>query len=171
MEKKKKQLSLSNILIVCLIVLIPVVLGIIALYKLQGMQNKSSRGGVYSSKNNSPVTYNQDDVNKLHQFEQNRPKLSPSDAMAKVNLIKRENPLATTDDYTITYDPTTDIFQAEITTISINNAKDEVVQWFVNQGMSNEALCQLPLNFTLEDSVVQSLKGLDIIFNPLAPNC
>lgn len=171
MKRKKKQLSLSKILIALLIILIPVAIGIIASQKLLVNKNNSSKGGVYSPPDNSQVTYNQQEVNKLQQLEQNRQKLSPSDAMVKVNLIKRGNPLATTDDYTITYNLATDMFQAEITTISFDIAQKEVDQWFFNQGMSAEALCELPLSFTLENSVAQSLKGFNAVFSPLAPGC
>jgi hypothetical protein len=169
MKKKKKQLSLSKILLVCFIILIPVVIGIIALHKL-GLIN-SLKGGVYSQKDTSQVTYNQQDVNKLQGLEQNRQQLSPTDAEVKVKLIREGNPLASTADYTITYEPTTDMFQAQIKTINISNAKKEVDQWFFDQGMSVEAPCELPVSFTLEKSVAQSLKGLDVVFSPLAPGC
>jgi len=172
MKKKKKQVSLSKIIIVCLLIIfIPVVIGIVSFHKLSAKQNNSSEGGVYSHIDNSSVKYNQKDVNKLQQLEQNRQQLRPSDAMIKVNLIRRKNPLVSTDDYTITYDPATDMFQAQIKTISIDTAQKEVDQWFFDQRMSVEAPCELPVSFTLEDSVAQSLKGLDIIFSPLAPGC
>jgi hypothetical protein len=171
MKKKKNKISLTKILIIFFIIIIPVAIGILSLYKQTVEQNNSSKGGQYSHKDNSLVQYNQDAVNKLHDLQQNKQPLSPADEVIKNDLINRGNPLAVTEDYTITYDLTTDSFQTQINTIDINDAKDEVVEWFTNQGMSTEAICNLPLSFTLEDSVAQSLKGLDIIFSPLAPGC
>jgi hypothetical protein len=171
MKKKKKQVSLSKILMVCLVILIPVVIGLAALHKLPYLQNNAPQGGVYSQKDTSLVAYNQQDVEKLHVLEQNREPLSPTDNAIKGKLSREENPLSATADYTITYDPPSDMFQAQITTISIDTAKKEADQWFFNQGMSVEAPCELPLSFTLEDSVAQSLKGLDVIFSPIAPGC
>ena len=166
-----KQLFLSKIFIACLIVLIPVFIGTVALYKLHVKPTNVPTGEVYTHTDNAPVRYNKNDVNKLYELEHNRQQLSPSDALIKVNLIKRNNPLAKTADYTITYDLPTDMFQAQITTISIDTAKREVDQWFFDQGMSVEAPCELPVSFTLENSVAQSLKGFDVIFSPIAPGC
>lgn len=178
MKRKKKQLSLSKLFIVCLIILIPVLIGFIAVHYRLVKHNYFSQiavsspgGGIYSQKDNSSVTYNQQDANKLSNLEQYREALSPSDAAIKAALIKRENPLASTGDYIITYDPATDIFQAQINTISIDTAKKEVDQWFFDQGMSVEAPCELPVSFTLEYSVANSLNGLDVIFSPIAPGC
>lgn len=178
MKKKKKQLSLSKILIVCLIIFIPVCIGVIAVRHRPVKHTNfaqgaiySQAGGIYSQKDNSPVAYNQQDSDRLAELEQYREALSPSDATIKATLIKRENPLAATGDFVITYNPTTDMFQAQINTISINTAKREVDQWFFDQGMSVEAPCELPVSFTIEDSVANSLTGLDVIFSPLAPGC
>lgn len=171
MKRKKKQFPKSKILILCCIILIPVIAGIFAIFKHHFELNNSSIGGVYSHKDNSLVTYNTNDVNKINELEHNRQSLNLSDEEVKNALTEKPNPLAKTEDFIITYNQTTDIFQAEITTISINNAKEEVVEWFNNQGMSTEALCELPLSFTLEASIANSLKGLDIIFDPLYEGC
>lgn len=160
-----------KILIICLIILIPVAIWLIAFHKTPVKQDNSSKGGVYSQKDNSPVTYNQQDGNQLQEQVNNRPQLSASDEQVKMELIKRGNPLASTEDYTIIYDLTTDIFFAQINTISIEFAKREVDQWFFDQGMSVEAPCELPVTFTLKDSVAESLKGLHVVFSPLAPGC
>ena len=171
MKNKKNLLSLSKILIVCFIILIPVVIWIIAFHKMPIKQNNSPKAQVYSQKDNSPVIDNQQDANKLQQSEQYRQVLSASDAKVKIDLIRRGNPLAATEDYTIIYDPSIDIFYAQINTISIEFAKREVDQWFFDQGMSVEAPCVLPVNFTLKDSVAASLKGLHVVFSTLAPGC
>ena|SRR5258708_28215448 len=163
--------ALSKILIICLIIIIPVVIWIVTFHKMPVKQDNSPKGGVYSQKDNSPVTYNQPDGVKLQEQEQNRQQLSASDAKVKIDLIRRGNPLAATEDYTIIYDPATDTFFAQINTISIEFAKREVDQWFFDQGMSVEAPCELPVSFTLKDSVAPSLKGLHVVFSPLAPGC
>lgn len=169
--KKKKKLSLAKILMVLLIILIPVVISLFAVHKLHLMQPSVPQGGIYSHVDTAAVTYNQQDSNKLAELEQNRQKLIPSDAIIKVDLMKQTNPLADTADYTITYDFPTDMFQAQINTINIDTAKKEADQWFFDQGMSVEAPCELPLRFTLSKSVIHSLKGLDVVFSPLAPGC
>lgn len=163
--------ALSKIFIICLIIIIPVVIWIVAFHKMPVKQDNSPQGGVYSHTDNSPVTYNQPDGVKLQKQDQKGQILSASDAKVKIDLIRRGNPLVATEDYTIIYDPSIDIFYAQINTISIEYAKREVDQWFFDQGMSVEAPCELPVRFTLKDSVAPSLKGLHVVFSPLAPGC
>lgn len=176
MIKEKILLLLSKLmlhkkLIIIFIILIPLCIAIISLLLFMKQKN-APKPGIYVFKDNSAVTYSQKDVKKLQKLEQKRQPLDPADETVKIKLIERRTTLlAKTSDYKIMYNPLTDMFQAQITTVNIDIAKKEVVDWFTNQGMSKEALCRLPLSFTLDTATAQGLKGLDITFNPLAPGC
>src|SRR6266404_1751492 len=96
--------TFSKILIICLIIIIPVAIWIFGYHKMSVKpvkQDSSPKGGVYSQKDNSPVTYDQPSGVQLP--EQNRQTLSASDAKIKIDLIRRGNPLAATEDYTAIY--------------------------------------------------------------------
>lgn len=89
-----------------------------------------------------------------------------------VDELKREpNPLYQSDNIIVRYDPTQDIFVSEVTTVRIEPAKREAVNWFSVKGLSLEAICTLPVTFTINDQSAKDLKGLDIDFDPLPTEC
>ena len=77
----------------------------------------------------------------------------------------------TSSDVSISYLKSVDIFQGEILTINIDSAKQEVVNWFVGQGVSRQAVCKLPLMFFLRPAVLEQLQNTNVVFNPLPPGC
>ena len=71
----------------------------------------------------------------------------------------------------IDYTRSADSFMAEIETINIDLAKKEANNWFLSQGMSQEGICNYPLQFYIGPQASLALQGKNIVFNPLAPNC
>jgi hypothetical protein len=125
----------------------------------------------YSVKNNSPLTYDQAGVDRINDLTKYRFALNSSDEKIKSILIKQHNPLLKTDNYIISYNSVSDKFQVQVATIEINTAKDDAVSWFKKQGFSDDAICHLPIEFTIDEKDAESLRGLDIVFNPLPTEC
>lgn len=73
--------------------------------------------------------------------------------------------------YKIMYLPTGDEFLVAIKDINIVRAKQEVKNWFISKGFSQNAMCDLPVSFFLDNLVVEQLKGLDITFSPIMEGC
>ena len=93
----------------------------------------------------------------------NRQSLSTSDMTVKNKIIsslpsgETSGIVYQTPDVTIQYIQSLNIFQAEITTTNVSSAKEEATSWFLNQGMSKQGLCNLPLSFYLNFSVKNQL--------------
>lgn len=76
-----------------------------------------------------------------------------------------------TKSYKIMYLPAGDEFLVAIKDINILTAKQEVKSWFISKGFTQNAMCDLPVSFFLDNLVVEQLKGLDITFNPIMEGC
>lgn len=109
-------------------------------------------------------------LNKVSQ----RPSLSSTDAVIK-NKILSSIPLSEivfqTPDVTVEYIQSFDLFQGEINTPNVNAAKIEVITWFINQGMTQQGVCNLPLSFYLNFTVKSQLPDDGNSFNPLPLGC
>jgi hypothetical protein len=132
-------------------------------------QNPSTQE--YTVKNNSELTYNQQSEGEIQALTKYKVPLSADDEKVKLAVIKQNNPLSVTDDYTISYNAASDKFQVTLTTISIDSAKLEAVNWFENQGFSDSAICELPVEFIIDQKDADSLRGLNVVFDPLPPGC
>jgi hypothetical protein len=107
----------------------------------------------------------------------NRQPLSPEDASVKTKTLNTilkgynsgifyKNP-----NVTVEYVKSVDLFMAEIYTPNIVKAKTEVNTWFLNQGFSQEGICNLPIMFYLNTSVSSQLQNQSINFSPLINGC
>jgi len=67
--------------------------------------------------------------------------------------------------------PTPNLFLVEILTVDLANAKQEGNAWFLSQGMSQDAICNYPVDFYLSWDVISKLKGKTVQFSPLGPGC
>lgn len=121
--------------------------------------------------NDPPFVFDEKGIDKVQNLLANRLPLSKEDQLIKTQLTTQSNPLKMTDNYRLDYFPQNDEFQAEITTTKIDTAKEEVTQWLKSQGLSDDGICKLPLVFTIKSDQVESLRGLNITFNPLPLNC
>ena len=133
--------------------------------------------GVTSPKTNPPVQYNQNGQQQLLNKFENRPKLSASDQSAKARLLsllpqgEQSGTLYQTTEFAVDYVHSADLFQVEIRTTSVDQAKTDADNWFLNKGMSQQGICNLPVQFYLSFTVLNQLRGSNIVFNPLAPFC
>jgi hypothetical protein len=110
-------------------------------------------------------------INRL----ENRAQLSTEDAAAKQKIIgllaPGSNTLYQSPTIIIEYLPSADVFMVEILTIDIQKAKEEATNWFETQGVSQQGICNYPVQFYLNYDVAQSVKELKGTFSPLGIGC
>jgi hypothetical protein len=105
-----------------------------------------------------------------------RQTLSEKDAAAKTTvletILKGDNSgiVFQTTDVRVEYVKSVDLFMAEILTPNIDGAKEEAVSWFLKQGFSQQAVCNLPVMFYLDTTVSSKLQQ-SVPFSPLANGC
>ena len=73
--------------------------------------------------------------------------------------------------FRIDYIAVDDLFNIEIKTVAIDEAKEETVSWFEEKGFSREDICKLRIVFYLGADVYEQVKGSGLIFNPLPDFC
>lgn len=71
----------------------------------------------------------------------------------------------------IDYTKSADSFMVEILTTNIPQAKQEATEWFLSQGMSQNAICNYPVQFYIGAQVDKEKLGEKYVFNPLAEGC
>ena len=125
-----------------------------------------------------PVTYDKKAFNRVLEKVENRAPLSEQDATAKAKTLtllpkgERSGRLYTSPRIQIDYVyGKTDHFQVEILTEDIQNAKAEAVEWFLNEGFSQDFICRYPIEFYLNGDVKEKLSNTKTVFNPLPPKC
>lgn len=124
-----------------------------------------------------PLVYNKDAEDKLIDYIQNRRALSDSDIAAKTNILtilsngEQSGILYESSTIIIDYIHSADVFQVEILTPNIQAAKDEANFWFRTHGISQKAICTLPVEFYLNYEVGTKLRHTNIIFNPQGNGC
>ena len=126
---------------------------------------------------NLPVFYDNSAEARLAEKVQARPTLQPQDAQAKSTTLNtilhgfNSGVLYETNDVRVEYVQSADLFMAEIKTTNLVKAKSEASTWFINQGLSQDGICNLPLMFYLDPAVSQTLQGQDVVFSPLPNGC
>ncbi|MGH7203961.1 MAG: hypothetical protein ACREHC_05955 [Candidatus Levyibacteriota bacterium] len=124
-----------------------------------------------------PVTYDDKaEENLLERFE-NRQPLSHDDVVAKTNILsllptgQQSGALYYNSDISIEYIHSADLFQVEILTTDIKSAKDEANMWLRSHGLSQQAICTLPVEFYLNYGIANQLRQSNITFSPLGNGC
>lgn len=167
----KKKIFLLIILVLVAMPLVFVGLKSISQPANNNKQDQSETVTPATSGKSQAVSYDKAGSAELATILRTRPQLSSNDLLIKNALIKQANPLYKNDNITIEYLPEEDIFQTEIHTIRIETAQNQAVAWLRSRGMSNAGICKLPLTFYVNEKDAESLKGLDIVIDPLPPSC
>jgi len=106
---------------------------------------------------------------------ENRKTLSTNDEQVKAMLIRETSTdssvVSTTPDYVVEYVTGIDFFHVQITTIEIEKARREAMNWFISQGMSKEGMCAIPIVFYLSPDVATQITGTNVTFNALPDGC
>jgi hypothetical protein len=134
-------------------------------------QDNKSTTPVTAAQTHPPVLYDTESSARMLDLVENRVPLSPSDEVVKAKLSKRENPVHETETYSMEYISSADEFLVEIRTMNINQAKEESVAWLLKQGVSEDGLCHLPVVYYLNSDTANSMRDMNIRFNPLPPGC
>ena len=119
--------------------------------------------------------HGKDSTEKLLKTVTTRPTLTPSDLVAKEQLIgslKNKNGIVSkTENYTIEYIKSADSFMAEIKSSSIDLAKQEVINYFRSRGITDTGICSLPLVFYLNSETASDYSLKNETFNPIPDFC
>jgi hypothetical protein len=115
---------------------------------------------------------------QMHLLEiiQNRPPLSATDLSAKNNIIRMlpdgqySGVVYRAADFTVDYVQNPDLFQVEVLITDTEKAKQEALDWFRNEGISQQGICNLPIDFYLNSDVKNQITNPDA-FNPLPDGC
>lgn len=174
LEKKNYILILYGII---LTIIIFIIVGVLIF-------NRSSEAPIVPTPTPSPfpltptkTIYDKSGQDKLLETVQNRKSLAPGDAEAKKNILsllppeKKSGIVYQSPDINIEYVSSPNIFQVEILTQDVKKAKIEAVNWFKSRGMSDQGICNYPVQFYLNYNILQKLRGTDFVFSPLADSC
>ncbi len=71
----------------------------------------------------------------------------------------------------IEYIEPVDEFKAQILTTNIDQAKEDAVNWFKENGFSQKGICDLPLNFIMSIATARYIHDNGITFNVLPKEC
>lgn len=122
-----------------------------------------------------PVIYDTKKTNELVEAVKNKKGLSQNGIAAKEKLILSLNSTSgsvySSLQVRIDYIKSPDIFQVEILSNNIAQAKQEAVNWMISQGFTKDDVCRLPLSFFLSTAASLSLQSSNTIFNPLPDGC
>ncbi len=130
-----------------------------------------------STKTNPPVKYEPTGTLKMLDKLNNKTPLSTSDSVAKQKILtllpagQVSGVLYKSSTVIIDYTHAADEFQGEILTVDIAQAKKDAVLWFASEGVSQKAVCNMPVVFYLNYNVANHLRGTGVQFNPLAEGC
>lgn len=123
----------------------------------------------------APVQWDSKKSEELVDAADNRESLSQNGTAAKQKLIALVNNVSGTvyvsQAISIDYIKTPDLFQVQINTGDVAQAKQEAVNYMITQGFSKDDLCKLPLSFYLSPQVSQQLQETQDTFNPRPDGC
>lgn len=126
---------------------------------------------------NPPVQHDSEAELKFLDKIENRRPLSDNDAFAKAKIIallpqgETSGTVYQSGNIRIAYIEPGDVFQIEILTTNIDQAKAEANIWLRSKGISQQGICDIPIQFYLNWDIMQELKGSHIIFSPLPNGC
>jgi len=122
------------------------------------------------------ISPTEDPQTKLLSIIQNRPALSLQDLSVKDKIVSTlpqgqySGTVYQTPDFAINYVQGPDLFQVEIETGNIEQARTEATNWFIAQGMSKQGVCDLPVEFFLSNTI-KNQTTTQSPFNPLPDGC
>lgn len=118
----------------------------------------------------------EDPQTRLLEKIENRQPLSYEDVLAKNRIIQLlpagqdSGVVYRAADFSVDYVQDPDLFQVEILITDIEKAKQEAINWFLQEGISQQGICNLPIEFYLNSSVRNQIPSPDA-FNPLPASC
>lgn len=126
---------------------------------------------------NPPVVYNESSTDKLLAIIKKKDPLAATDRVAKANILtllpsgKQSGIVYANDKVSIEYVQAPDLFMVEILTTDIPAAKSAANIWFRSHGISQQAICKMPVEFYINYDVASQLRGKSVNFSPLGNGC
>jgi len=127
------------------------------------------------------TVYDTNILNTVVEKINNRQPISETDQAAKTKALsllpqgEESGPLYQSSNLSIDYIGGTppDWFLVEIMTTDIAKAKKETVDWFLNNGFSQNFICDYPVDFYLSSEIKDKLmnNNTNELFSSLAPGC
>jgi hypothetical protein len=154
-----------HILTIILVSIVVILLGVLLYAKLNGPKTKP------------PIKYSSDAQDKLLDKVKNKTALSDSDMLAKSRILavlpqgNESGVVHQEPTFRIEYVKSADAFLVEILDVDITKVKTNTNDWLLSQGMTQDGICNAPVQFWINEQVAQILKKADFTFTPLPPNC
>lgn len=122
------------------------------------------------------VNFDNQGFDKLYEIATSDSTLSIEEQAIKESLYQvgdeySSGTIYTSEKVDIGYISEPDIFQANIKTLNIAEAKTEAVNFFTSKGLTKASVCKLPLMFVLDFSLLEEFKKSGRKFSPLPPGC
>lgn len=174
--KKEKPVLIFSAIITIFFIIILIYLVFYSFKNNDTLPEKETVNQAEESYSPPQTNYDNSSINKLFEIATNERSLSESDISAKQKLTQSDTEFSSGVVYSsnnteIGYLSGPDIFQAEIKIADITKAKKETIDFLINQGISAEGICKLPLMFILSPQVQEDFSKSGRIFNPLPDNC
>lgn len=124
-----------------------------------------------------PVFYSKSATDKLLSAMEKKEPLSQTDVIAKANILtllparQPSGVVFKNNLISIEYVYTADLFMVEILTTDISAAKSAANIWFRSHGISQQAICKMPVDFYINYDVSMQLRGKNLNFSPLGNGC
>lgn len=124
-----------------------------------------------------PLLYDKRSDEVMMDLIENRRPISNADSLAKARILTLlpqgtlSGIVHETRNIRIDYIHSADLFQVEILTTNVQQAKEEANVWFREQGQSQEAICTLPVVFYVNYDVANELRDTDIVVSSLSNGC
>lgn len=119
--------------------------------------------------------YKPEELEKDYQRIIARKPISSDEQAVRQNIISSLNNqsgiLEKTPDYKIEYVRAPNVFMVEITSMSPDIAKAAATNWFRDQGLTSEGVCNLPVVFYLSSEINDLFSQSGLQFNPIPEGC
>jgi hypothetical protein len=165
-EKIKTLLKSRHLFTVVLIGIVVILLGFVLYQKY------------YPKPGPKPVIkYDLEAQAKLLDRIENRRRLSENDQRAKAAMLsllpsgQASGIVHQEPTFRVEYVESADLFTVEILEVDYNASKTSATYWFLSQGMSQQGICNAPVQFFINEQVKEILRKSDIEFDPQPPNC
>lgn len=129
------------------------------------------------TKTRPPLLYDKASDDLMLDLIKNRRPIANADKLAKAKILtllpqgNLSGIVHETRNIRIEYIHAADLFQVEILTTDLKTAKDEANVWLREQGLSQEAICTLPVTFYVNFDIANQLRNTDIVVSSLGNGC
>lgn len=103
--------------------------------------------------------------------EEETTQTAKEEILAMLPKDKKAGILHENNDYRIEYIESLDVFKIEVVSSDVANTKKAGNKWFLDHGMTQAEICELPVRFYLNYGLTQDYPELKKTFTPLPDEC